>query len=781
MQDLLSNPNAISYFMKCKLFLIVLALLPIVPVIAQTRQQTENLYTFARLYGYVRHFHPSDAAVVADWDNLAIYGAREAEKAANPKALQQTLEQLFKTIAPSLRIYPTGTPVSLPDLTPADTTGMKTVAWQHSGYGAGSNTQTYHSIRTNSYIKKRPSQDQGASFSTIVANIDAKPYQGRTIRYTAATKAISLTSGTGQLWLRVDRKDNKMGFFDNMDNRPLTGSNTGWRRDTIIGKIDDDAHNISFGCFISNKGSMLVDDIKVEIETPNGWEPIPVLNGDFEKDAPDANPDYWVFSKKDELFTVKTSSIAAADGKQSLFLERTVKEPGMQKTSTFFANTLPAGTVIKKDIGSGLSIVMPVALWGNGQQAYPFTDTALVTAQNNRIAAEIPTQFSGDNPYIRLAGIIITWNIFQHFHPYYKEWITDWDNDLRIALQACYEDKTADDFENTLKTLTAKLRDGHVYVVNPVSSRNKAFLPVNWEWIENNLTITQVLSADLPLQPGNVITSINGIPTGEYIKQAAKAVSAGSPNALMRVTLTTMIIGPKDSALQLTVAASGQNARQVNVPFTMEARQHYMAINQNNSAYRQIDRGTIYLNISQMPWTKIKTKLPELSDAKVVIIDLRGYPKGENGTQIVSHLLKQPDTDKWMHLQQITLPDHENIGWRGLGWNLKPARPHIGGKVFFLTNGDAISYAESVMGYIKDLKLATIIGEPTAGANGDVNRVTLPGGYTFSFTGLKVTNHNGSQHFMKGIQPDVPMQRTAKGILNNEDELLAKAIELSRQ
>lgn len=56
MQDLLSNPNAISYFMKCKLFLITLALLPLVPVIAQTRQQTENLYTFARLYG-VKHMH----------------------------------------------------------------------------------------------------------------------------------------------------------------------------------------------------------------------------------------------------------------------------------------------------------------------------------------------------------------------------------------------------------------------------------------------------------------------------------------------------------------------------------------------------------------------------------------------------------------------------------------------------------------------------------------------------------------------------------------------------
>jgi hypothetical protein len=41
----------------------------------------ENLEAFARLLGYVRHFHPSDEAAATDWDTFAISGVRRAEGA----------------------------------------------------------------------------------------------------------------------------------------------------------------------------------------------------------------------------------------------------------------------------------------------------------------------------------------------------------------------------------------------------------------------------------------------------------------------------------------------------------------------------------------------------------------------------------------------------------------------------------------------------------------------------------------------------------------------------
>jgi hypothetical protein len=47
-----------------------------------------NLHTFARLYGVVRWFHPSDAAAAIDWDRFAIEGARRAIDASSASALR---------------------------------------------------------------------------------------------------------------------------------------------------------------------------------------------------------------------------------------------------------------------------------------------------------------------------------------------------------------------------------------------------------------------------------------------------------------------------------------------------------------------------------------------------------------------------------------------------------------------------------------------------------------------------------------------------------------------
>jgi C-terminal processing protease CtpA/Prc len=745
---------------------------------AQTQQQTDHLYTFARLYGYVRYFHPSDAVVVTDWDKLAIYGAQQVEKAGNQQELQQVLEQLFKPIAPTLQLYPTGSaPVfNTQAIPPAQTTGMKVVQWQHNGYGFGTNTQTYQSVRTNSYIKPMAPK-QKSEFSTLNGFMDAQPYRGRMIRYSAATKAENLEKGTGNLWVRVDLDNNKTGFFDNMGNRPIKGRSQNWRRDTITGKIDADANQIAFGCFITDQGKMLVDDIKLEIATADGgWETIRAVNGDFEQDAVEKKPSNWFFNEEDPQFTVRVTNQQASNGKQALYLERRGPDASYQTTTTLFSTLLTAGATIKKDIGSGLSMTMPVALWGDGQHTYPLTDTAQITRLNESMTMQ--HSLSGSNLYVRLADIIITWNVFQHFHPYYKEWVTNWDNDLREALNACYGDKTVDDFGVTLQQLTAKMRDGHIYLSSKEATPT-AFLPVKWEWIEKQLVITAALDLASPLKPGDVVTAINGKPVQEYINNSIKRVSAGTPNALMGRALFELVNGPQHDSVTLSVNSPGKSAQQVTLSFSMNGYTYYSASTPTPD-YRQIDPYTIYVDLSKITWDSLQFKMPVIAQAKAVIFDLRGYPNGSNGTGIISHLLKHQENDKWLQQQQISLPDHEKTGWKGLGWSLKPVTPHINGKVFFLTNSSAISYAESVMAYVKAFKLATIIGEPTAGANGDVNWVTLPGGYTISFTGLKVTLHDGTQHFTKGILPDVTVLKSIQGIRENKDEVLAKAIALSK-
>ncbi len=78
-------------------------------------------------------------------------------------------------------------------------------------------------------------------------------------------------------------------------------------------------------------------------------------------------------------------------------------------------------------------------------------------------------------------------------------------------------------------------------------------------------------------------------------------------------------------------------------------------------------------------------------------------------------------------------------------------------------------------------KLATIVGQPTAGTNGNVNPFTLPGGYNISWTGMKVLKHDGSQHHGVGIIPDVLVNKTIKGVKEGRDEFLEKAIEIAKR
>ena len=176
--------------------------------------------------------------------------------------------------------------------------------------------------------------------------------------------------------------------------------------------------------------------------------------------------------------------------------------------------------------------------------------------------------------------------------------------------------------------------------------------------------------------------------------------------------------------------------------------------------------------------------LPELVKAKAIICDARGYPKAEH--YFIPHLMKSDDTTRsWMQIPQIIYPDHQNVlGYGQYNWIqiMKAQKPYLGDKkIIYVIDGSAISYAESCLGYIEGYKLATIVGQPSAGTNGNVNTVELLGGFSFRFTGMKVVKHNGSQHHGIGILPNVYVTKTIQGVKDGRDEFLEKAIEIARQ
>src|SRR5262249_26708277 len=102
-----------------------------------TEAGRRNVIAFARLLGYVRHFHPSDQAAAADWDRLAIEGMRPIEACEGPERLAATLEAYFRPVPPTVQAFPDGTQPAAPaGLMPtAGATDLKLLSWRHIGAG----------------------------------------------------------------------------------------------------------------------------------------------------------------------------------------------------------------------------------------------------------------------------------------------------------------------------------------------------------------------------------------------------------------------------------------------------------------------------------------------------------------------------------------------------------------------------------------------------------------------------------------------------------------------
>jgi C-terminal processing protease CtpA/Prc len=94
----------------------------------------------------------------------------------------------------------------------------------------------------------------------------------------------------------------------------------------------------------------------------------------------------------------------------------------------------------------------------------------------------------------------------------------------------------------------------------------------------------------------------------------------------------------------------------------------------------------------------------------------------------------------------------------------------------------AISQAEHTGLFLESANGTKFVGSPTNGANGDVTNFSVPGGIFISFTGQAVRHLDGRQLQRVGLQPDIPVTPTIKGIQAGRDEVLEKAIEyLSKQ
>jgi len=717
-----------------------------------------NLRAFAKLYGYIKYFHPSDEASSIDWDKLAIFGAGKVKNARDSAELKEALKEIFLPIAPTIQIYSSEERPIAPEV-PENVEGLKVVSWQHLGLGVGTSGRSfYKSIRLN-----RENRWSKSRFGTIVQSVDGAKYLGRGIKLKASVRTdVSGSGNQGQLWLRVDRANGRMGFFNNMGNRPIKSSD--WREYEIMGTVDEDASRIVFGCFLLGHGRLWVDDFQLLIESDsNQWEPIELENPGFEKGEEGGKPDSWRADTPGYSF--KLSTDMPYEGEKCLLIE---DEPEVF-SGKLFEKQVEVGEVFQKELGSGLFCQIPLGLYSDEKGTLGKRDEHPLESVSSELDKMELDEMTADDESVRLADVVIAWNVFQHFYPYFDVLDVDWDAELTNTLEEAL--KNEKEFLYTLRKLIVKLQDGHANVYDKDAQKDEAGLPILVDWIESQVVITATEDEDR-FRSGDIILSIDGVDVKKELLDKEEYIS-GSPQWRRYKALRRWGYGLKGSIARLRL-------KRGNETIDIDAERNFTgAIEEfKRPNIEELENNIYYVNLDKAEMSEINEKMDEIAKAKGVIFDLRGYPKGNH--DVIRHLLKEKDTSKaWMRIPQIIYPDYENLtGFSEPGWGLEPAEPHIDGNVVFITDGRAISYAESFMGFIEHYKLAEIVGQPTAGTNGNVNGFMLPGNFGITWTGMKVVKHDGSQHHLIGVLPTVPVESTIKGVMEGRDEFLERAIEV---
>jgi C-terminal processing protease CtpA/Prc len=508
-----------------------------------------------------------------------------------------------------------------------------------------------------------------------------------------------------------------------------------------------------------------VDDVQLLVAAEDGeWEPIAIPNPGFEEGESDAAPPGWTVASPGYRFRHDTEIRRSGDRSLSI-------EDGSEDISEPLFDAHPElGEAIEVEIGAGLSSRVPLALLSDDAGTWPHdsSDSA------GRIRAALDSvgnmPLTANSEAVRAADVIIAWNVFQHFYPYFDVVSVDWDAELTRGLEGALADRTGEEFFLTLGRLVAALQDGHGSVFHSEYSP-RGRLPFAAEWIEDGVVVTR--SDDPAVRPGDVIEQLDGVEAARALADAESYVS-GSPQWKRFKALRLLGPGPVGTLLTLVVRR-GDERLQLQVERVPQGPAWHESPLDN---FTPLEEGVYYINLSTADIAEIDDRIDALAAARGIVFDLRGYPNSNH--KVLAYLLTTPDTsDAWMQVPQIIYPDRqETPGYRTVGWGLPVLAPHIEGKVAFITDGRAISYAESFISFVEHYRLGDIVGQPTAGTNGNVNNLELPGGFTIVWTGMRVVKHDGSQHHLVGVQPTVPARRTLQGVQEGRDELIEAALDV---
>jgi hypothetical protein len=109
------------------------------------------------------------------------------------------------------------------------------------------------------YIK---AGEEPQGFATLMQSFKADAYRGKRLRFSANVRAAGIEQWAG-LWMRVDGSTEQMLAFDNMQDRPITGTRD-WETHSVVLDVPEQSGRVALGILLAGAGQVWMAEARVE-------------------------------------------------------------------------------------------------------------------------------------------------------------------------------------------------------------------------------------------------------------------------------------------------------------------------------------------------------------------------------------------------------------------------------------------------------------------------------------------------------------------------------------
>lgn len=400
--------------------------------------------------------------------------------------------------------------------------------------------------------------------------------------------------------------------------------------------------------------------------------------------------------------------------------------------------------------------------------------------------------FTNERPYndmlypdtgYRLLCLYRYWNMIAYYFPYKNLIEEDWNKVLSEYIPSFINAKNELDYKLSVLSLIARIHDTHANiwsyheVLNEFKGKNYA--PLEITFIENKAVVTDYLDKTegekTGLTIGDVIEKINTKTVEELIKEKLPFTPASNYPTQLRDIARNLLRTNEDSLSITYWNGKEKITRQIKALHTSKMN-IYAKYQKTDTCFKLINKDIAYLYPGSIKNKYLRDIMNQVNQTKGLIIDFRSYPSDFIVFTLGEYLLPEPTSFVKFSQGSITTP-----GLFTMTKELKVGRSnknYYKGKIVVLINETTQSSAEYHTMAFRSAPKAVVIGSTTAGADGNVSQLVLPGGIRTMISGIGVYYPDGRETQRIGILPDIEARPTIQGIKEKRDELLELAIKV---